>query len=93
MLLDTIKPNMLLPSLGMSKTDPNEITNNKNTRADKKIGMLSFSYITKVNILCVGNYMISFISNNMQLILNQILRCKSNDISIKGIIHIYFHKI
>jgi hypothetical protein len=28
--LDTIKPNMLLPSLGMSKTDPNEITiNNK----------------------------------------------------------------
>ena len=58
-----------------------------------KVDMLLSSYITKVNIVCDGDYMIGIILNNTHLILNRILRCESNDIFVNGVAHIYFHKI
>ena len=57
-----------------------------------QIDMLLLSYITKVNVISVGNYDHGFVMNNMQLLLNQILRNYEIDISVNGTIHVYFHK-
>ena len=57
-----------------------------------QIDMLLLSYITKVNVISVGNYAHGFVMNNMQLLLNQILRNYEIDISVNGTIHVYFHK-
>ena len=54
-------------------------------------GQLLFCYITKFNVISVGNYMNGFILNNMQLNLNQILHREMNNIFTNGVIHIFFH--
>ena len=57
-----------------------------------QIDMLLFSYVTKVNVISIGNYRNGFVNNNMQLLLNQILGNRTIDISLKGRLHVYFHK-
>ena len=58
-----------------------------------QIDMLLFSYITKVNVISVGNYMNGMISNNMLLLLNQIMQCNNINISTNGSLPGYFHNI
>ena len=47
--------------------------------------------ILRVNIITVGNYMNGFITNNMQLNLNQVLKHNGYHISQGSTIYIYFH--
>ena len=58
-----------------------------------QIDMLLFSYITKVNVISVGNYMNGMISNSMQLLINQIIQCNNVNISSNGTLRVYFHNI
>ena len=57
----------------------------------KQIDILLFSYLTKVNVISIGNYANGLLSNNMQLLLNLILGNNINDISLNGQLYVYFH--
>ena len=57
----------------------------------KSIDMMIFSYITKINVVTVGNYMNGIQLNNMHICMRQILSRYNVDILMTGCIHVYFH--
>ena len=55
------------------------------------LDVLLAAYLLHVNIISVGNYMTRFITNNMQLKLNQILGSNDYHITESSTIYVYFH--
>ena len=53
--------------------------------------ILLFSYVTKWNVIVVGNYLNGLLANSNQLYLTHILKMQLN-ILTNGTIHILFHK-
>ena len=56
-----------------------------------ELDMILAAYVLHVNIITVGNYMNGFITNNMQLNLNQVLKHSGYHISQSSTIYVYFH--
>ena len=58
-----------------------------------ELDILLAAYVLHINIITVGNYMNGFITNSMQLNLNQVLHHNGYHITQSSTIYVYYHMI